>query len=68
MYLQDLPMLELLNLSYTDVNDKTIMHITQFQNLKEVFLFDTFVQPNVLEALNEFLTNAEVSVSEGPYY
>ncbi len=68
VHLSSLPKLELLNLSYTDLNNENAMHLTSFPSLREVYLFDTFVEPQVVQLLDQYLTNTKVCFEEGPYF
>ncbi len=68
VHLTDLSKLQLLNLSYTDVDNLNAMRLTSFENLKEVYLFNTFVDQQLINLLNDYMSNTEVSIKEGPYY
>ena len=67
-YLSNLSNLELLNLSGTKVNNQHLLHILNIEGLKEVFLFQTPVSPNLVEALNGYKPNLTISLKEGPYF
>ena len=68
VYLKDMPKLETLNLSYTDLTSENAMQLTAFQQAKEIYLFNTFVDPSVVQLLDQYLENTKVCLEEGPYY
>jgi len=67
-YLQDLSNLELLNLSYTDVDDVHALSLSKFKRLKRVYLFHTKTTAPVIETLNQHLSDTNISFEEGPYF
>ncbi len=67
-YLEHLPKLRLLNLSHTDTSNENILGITAFPELKHVYLFNSMVDEEMLNALQSYLSDTEVTFEEGPYY
>jgi uncharacterized membrane protein len=67
-YLQDLPELRMLNLSHTDVDNTHVLGLTAFDQLETVYLFNAKVDDNVMKALQDHLSDTDVSIREGPYY
>ncbi len=68
VHLAELPELEMLNLSHTDIDDIHVLAITSFPKLREVYLFNTFVSPEMVATLDAYLPNVKVCLEEGPYY
>ncbi len=68
MYLEDLPQLHLLTLSHTDLSNAHALKLSRFQALRKVYMFNTFVEPSMIQALDQHLEQARITVEEGPYY
>jgi uncharacterized membrane protein len=68
IYLQSLPRLEILNLSFTAISDKDILDLVRFPALREVFLYRTQVSQDVIKALNGYAPHIKIQVEEGPYF
>ena len=67
IYLTKLKQLEVLNLSYTKVDDKAALELLNIPNLREVYLFQTKVSPDVIKALQEYKPGLKILMEEGPY-
>lgn len=68
IYLQQLKNLEVLNLSYTKTDDKAAIDLLKIPNLKKVYLFQTQVSRQVVEALQKNKPGLEIFLEEGPYF
>ncbi|RMG23817.1 MAG: hypothetical protein D6730_13765 [Bacteroidetes bacterium] len=68
IYLKTLPNLEVLNLSFTDVDDVAVFELPEYPSLRQVFLFQTLVGANLITALDKRLQQVKVMNEEGPYY
>jgi uncharacterized membrane protein len=67
IYLTKLKQLEVLNLSYTKIDDKAALELLNIPNLREVYLFQTKVSPDVIKALQEYKPGLKILMEEGPY-
>ena len=67
IYLKDLPFLERLNLSYTKMNDASVLQLITHTGLKEVYLHNNGISPEVIEALRENQADKKFLLEEGPY-
>lgn len=67
-YLKELPHLEILNLSHTQVSDVDALHLLDFPALKRIYLFQSEVGMNVVEALRAHMPEVEILMQEGPYF
>ncbi|MDP4679091.1 MAG: cytochrome C [Cyclobacteriaceae bacterium] len=67
IYLKDLPFLERLNLSYTKMNDASVLQLITHPGLKEVYLHNNGISPEVIEALRENQADKKFLLEEGPY-
>ena len=67
-YLARLPKLEVLNLSETSVNNLSIFHLMDLPQLKTVYLYNSEVSVNVVEALNAYLPDTKIINQEGDLY
>lgn len=67
IYLKDMDKLEVLNLSYTAVDDKSVLDLLKVPNLREVYLFQTKTSPDVIKALQAYKPTLRILMEEGPY-
>lgn len=67
IYLKDLPFLERLNLSYTKMNDASVLQLITHPGLKEVYLHNNGISEDVINALRENQTDKKFLLEEGPY-
>lgn len=67
-YLSPLPDLQVLNVSGTFLTNENCLRLMEFGSLKQVYLFQTEVSPNIVHALNGYREEVEFSLREGPYY
>ena len=67
IYLRNLKQLEILNVSYTKIDDKAALELLNIPNLREVYLFQTKVSPDVIKALQEYKPGLKILMEEGPY-
>jgi hypothetical protein len=67
-YLQQLPNLEELNLSFTPLKDGHALHLLNFPHLKKVYLFGTPVKKDIITAIQQHKPHLQVILEEGPYY
>ena len=67
IYLKDLPYLERLNLSYTKMNDASVLQLITHPGLKEVYLHNNGISEDVINALRENQTDKKFLLEEGPY-
>lgn len=67
IYLQNLQALEVLNLSFTQVDDKAVLDLLKIPNLKEVYLYRTKTSMQVIEALRKYRPSVKFLLEEGPY-
>jgi hypothetical protein len=68
IYLTRLGQLEVLNLSYTKVDDKAVLELLKIPSLREVYLFQTKASPDVIKALQEYKPTLRILMEEGPYF
>ena len=68
LYLSRLPYLEILNVSFTDVDDKTLIDLIQFPELKEIYLYGTKTTKDVIQAVEKHKPGLKVYSEEGPYF
>lgn len=68
VYLQNLPKLEVLNLSFTQIDDKAALDLLKLQNVKEVYLYQTNTSMQVIEALRKYRPRVRFLLEEGPYF
>ena len=66
--LQELDQLEVLGLSHTNIDDVGVLSLIDFPALRQVFLYNTKVGENLVQALDKHLPNLKVSQEEGPYF
>jgi len=67
IYLQSLSNLQILNLSFTQINDMHALELLEMPSLKEVYLFQTKVTDQVVEAIRKNRPGLKVYLEEGPY-
>ena len=67
-YLKELPQLQVLNLSQTNLTNDWALQLISFPALREVYIFNTLADANVIEAIDKHLFSAKVSLEEGPFY
>ncbi len=67
VHLQQLQNLEVLNLSFTDVDDKAVLDLLKIPNLREVYLYRTKASTEVIKALQEYRPSLRILIEEGPY-
>jgi hypothetical protein len=67
VFLQDMEKLEILNLSYTKLDDKAALDLLKIPNLREVYLFQTKTSPDVIKALQAYKPTLRILMEEGPY-
>ena len=67
-YLNELDELQLLNLSHTRLSNSHVLSISRLPALKKVYMFNTLVDPVIIEALNQDLKDVQITQEEGPYY
>ncbi|MBD3628610.1 c-type cytochrome domain-containing protein [Cyclobacterium sp.] len=65
-YLKDLPHLEVLNLSFTPLEDAHLLHLLAFKSLKKVYLFGTPVKNELIDAFQKHRPEVAVILEEGP--
>jgi len=68
VYLTELPNLTVLNLSHTSVDEVGALHLMRISSLEEVFIYQTDIGMNLVEAWQEYLNSVEVSLEQGPYF
>lgn len=68
LYLTRLPYLEILNVSFTDVDDKTLIDLIKFPALKEIYLYGTKTTKEVIQAVEKHKPGLKVYSEEGPYF
>jgi uncharacterized membrane protein len=68
VYLSTMPGLEVLNLSFTRVDDRHALELLKFPTLKKVYLYRTNVSPDVIEAIKRYRPGLEILEEEGPYW
>jgi uncharacterized membrane protein len=68
LYLARLPHLEILNVSFTDVDDKTLIDLLKFPALKEIYLYGTKTTRDVIQAVEKHKPGLKVYSEEGPYF
>ena len=67
-YLDELSNLQVLNVSGTFLTNDNCLRLMELDSLKQVYLFQTEVSPNMVHALNSYKKEVEFSLREGPYY
>lgn len=67
IYLASMPALEILNLSYTRIDDRHALELLKFPSLRKVYLFRTNVSPDVIRAIKRYRPGLEILEEEGPY-
>ncbi len=67
-YLTDLVHLQTLNVSGTFLSNEYSFRLMEMDSLKQVYLFQTEVSPNIVHAMNAFMKEVNFSLKEGPYY
>ena len=68
IYLQELDQLEILNLSHSRLSSKSALNLTHLPQIKECYLYNTSVKPEVLEALRLHLPKMLILEEEGSYF
>jgi uncharacterized membrane protein len=68
VHLQQLPQLEVLNLSFTKVDDKAAIDLLGFKALRKVYLYRTPTSSQVVEALSKNKPELSILMEEGPYH
>ena len=68
IFLQQLSDLQVLNLSHSDLDDNGLLYLLDIDSLEKVYLFQTFVRSEVLDALRWHRKDVEILEMEGPYY
>lgn len=68
VYLENLPDLKGLNLSYSLLDDAGALRLMHLAQLEKIFIFGTEVKPNILEALRKNLPEVTILESEGEYF
>jgi hypothetical protein len=68
VYLQGLSQLEVLNLSFTNVDDKALIDLLEIPNLREVYLYRTNTTKAVIDAIGRNRPHLKLLVEEGPYF
>jgi hypothetical protein len=68
VYLLKLENLEILNLSFAPVDDKSALDLLKFPNLKKVYLYRTNTSKEVVEALSKYKPEVQFLLEEGPYF
>jgi putative heme iron utilization protein len=68
IYLKNLKQLELLNLSFTKVDDQGALFLMTFpNNLKKVYLYRTKASKEVADAVSKYHPGINILMEEGPY-
>jgi len=68
IYLQRLPQLEILNLSFTPLDDKIALDLLKLPVLKEVYLYRTQTTRQVIEAMRKNKPQLKIRLEEGPFF
>jgi len=68
VYLSKIQGLEVLNLSFTRVDDRHALELLKFPNLKKVYLYRTNVSHDVIAAIKRYRPGLEILEEEGPYW
>ncbi|HTE34897.1 MAG TPA: hypothetical protein VK666_31180, partial [Chryseolinea sp.] len=68
IYLQDLQQLEVLNLSFSKIDDKAAIDLLKIPNLKTVYLYRTNTTHQVIEALMKNKPTLTIVMEEGPLF
>lgn len=68
IYLQQLPQLEILNLSFTPLDDKIALDLLKLPALKEVYLYRTRTSRQVIEAMRKNSPQLKIWLEEGPFF
>lgn len=66
-YLKDLPHLEVLNLSFTPLEDAHLLHLLAFKSLKKIYLFGTPVKTELIDAFQKHRPEVALILEEGTY-
>lgn len=67
-YLQELPQLKIINLSYSFMSDEGALQLLNLAPLEKVYLFGTSISPEVWEAIEKFRPELSLLAEEGPYF
>lgn len=67
-YLQSLSGLKELNLSYSWLTNEGALHLLNLDQLEKAYVFGTEADDNVLNAVQEHLSNTQILREEGPYF
>lgn len=68
VYLQQLSQLEILNLSFTPLDDKIALDLLKLPALKEVYLYRTRTTRQVIEAMRKNKPQLKIRLEEGPFF
>ncbi|XOV93568.1 MAG: c-type cytochrome domain-containing protein [Bacteroidota bacterium] len=67
-YLEDLPKLEILNISDTGIDDPGVLGLTKFPVLKTVYIAGDTINKSVLDAVRKVDPETKYLLEEGPYF
>ncbi len=66
--LSKLNKLQILNVSFTEVDDKALLDIVKFPALKQVYTYGTKTTKDVTIALQKYKPTLQIHAEEGPYF